>query len=40
MSVQFKKLSGFNRGILLELLTDAYSFDRRYEQSSISDWQD
>lgn len=40
MSVKFKKLSGFNRGILLELLTDAYSFDRRYEQSSISDWQD
>ncbi|MNO77104.1 Acetyltransferase (GNAT) family protein [compost metagenome] len=40
MSVKFKKLSGFNRGTLFELLTDAYSFDRRYEQSSIFDWQD
>ncbi|GGF86288.1 hypothetical protein GCM10010912_34480 [Paenibacillus albidus] len=40
MSVKFKKVSDFNRGILFELLTDAYSFDRRYEQSCTSDWQD
>ncbi|MGN7760815.1 GNAT family N-acetyltransferase [Paenibacillus sp. 22594] len=40
MSVIFKKVSDFSRGILFELLTDAYSFDRRYEQSCTSDWQD
>lgn len=40
MSVVFKKVSDFSRGILLELLTDAYSFDHRYENSYISDWQD
>jgi ribosomal protein S18 acetylase RimI-like enzyme len=39
MSITFKKLSGFNRGILFELLSDAYSYDPRYEQSGISDWQ-
>ncbi|WP_379154023.1 GNAT family N-acetyltransferase [Paenibacillus sp. sgz5001063] len=40
MSIIYKKVSDFNRGILFELLTDAYSFDRRYEQSCTSDWQD
>jgi ribosomal protein S18 acetylase RimI-like enzyme len=40
MIIEFKKVSNFNRGILLELLIDAYSFDNRYEQSCISDWQD
>ena len=39
MRVAFKKLSGFKRGILFELLTDAYSFDGRYKQSCYSDWQ-
>ncbi|WP_339318911.1 GNAT family N-acetyltransferase [Paenibacillus sp. FSL R10-2734] len=39
MSVTFKKVSSFNRGILLELLSDAYSYDPRYERGSISDWQ-
>jgi ribosomal protein S18 acetylase RimI-like enzyme len=39
MSIEFKKVSDFNRGILFELLTDAYSFDCRYEQSCNSDWQ-
>jgi hypothetical protein len=29
MSIEFKKVSDFNRGILFELLTDAYSFDCR-----------
>ncbi|OKP81818.1 acetyltransferase [Paenibacillus helianthi] len=40
MSVEFKKVSDFSRGILFELLTDAYSLDRRYEQRYSSDWQD
>ena len=39
MSIKFKKVSDFNRGILLELLKDAYSFDCRYEQRWYSDWQ-
>ncbi|QDR82434.1 GNAT family N-acetyltransferase [Sporomusa termitida] len=39
MGIEFKKVSGFNRGILFELLKDAYSFDCRYEQSYNSDWQ-
>ncbi|MNO19723.1 Acetyltransferase (GNAT) family protein [compost metagenome] len=40
MSIEFKKVSDFNRGILFELLTDAYSFDCSYKQSYNSDWQD
>jgi ribosomal protein S18 acetylase RimI-like enzyme len=40
MSIEFKKVSTFNRGILFELLKDAYSFDQRYEQNCITDWQD
>jgi ribosomal protein S18 acetylase RimI-like enzyme len=40
MSIEFKKVSGFKRGILLKLLKDAYSFDCRYEQNCNSDWQD
>lgn len=39
MSIKFKKVSDFNRGILFELLKDAYSFDCRYEQTFNSDWQ-
>jgi ribosomal protein S18 acetylase RimI-like enzyme len=40
MSIKFKKISNFNRGILFELLKDAYSFDCRYEQLWHSNWQD
>lgn len=40
MSIEFNKVSDFNRGILLELLKDAYSFDCRYEQRWYSNWQD
>lgn len=40
MNIEFKKVSGFNRGILFTLLKDAYSFDRRYEEKCHSDWQD
>lgn len=39
MSIKFNKVSDFNRGILYELLTDAYSFNCRYKQSFNSDWQ-
>jgi ribosomal protein S18 acetylase RimI-like enzyme len=39
MSIEFKKVSDFNRGILLELLKGAYSFDCRYEQRWYSNWQ-
>jgi ribosomal protein S18 acetylase RimI-like enzyme len=39
MSIEFKKVSDFNRGILFELLKDTYSFDCRYQQSCNSDWQ-
>lgn len=39
MSIEFKKVSDFQRGILFELLTDAYSFDCKYEQVCSSDWQ-
>lgn len=38
MIVEFKKVSEFKRGILFELLKDAYSFDCRYDQSCSSDW--
>lgn len=38
MSLEFRKVSDFHRGILFELLKDAYSFDCRYEQSCYSDW--
>lgn len=40
MSIKFKKVSDFNRGIIFELLKDAYSFDCRYEQSWYPNWQD
>lgn len=40
MNIKFKKVSNFNRGILNELLIDAYSFDCRFKESCGSDWQD
>ncbi|MDP4203862.1 MAG: GNAT family N-acetyltransferase [Bacteroidota bacterium] len=39
MIVEFKKVSEFKRGILFELLKDAYSFDCRYEHRWSVDWQ-
>lgn len=38
MSIKFKKISDFNRGILLELLIDAYSYDCNIEKRCNSDW--
>jgi GNAT superfamily N-acetyltransferase len=39
MSITFEKVSRFKRGILLELLADAYSFDGRYKEAWYSNWQ-
>jgi len=39
MSIEFKKVSNFQRGILYELLKDAYSFDCRYEHKCNTDWR-
>lgn len=40
MNIEFSKISLFERGTLLEFLKDAYSFDRRYEQSCLENWQE
>ena len=40
MDIAFKKASDFNRGILFELLSDAYSFDRNYENTCKEKWQE
>lgn len=39
MKIEFKKISTFNRGILLNLLKDAYSFDKKYEDRDSQQWQ-
>lgn len=39
MKIEFKKVSDFRRGILFELLRDAYSFDDRCEKCWISEWK-
>ena len=39
MSIEFKKISDFNRGILFKLLTDAYSYDPRNKQCWSEDWR-
>ena len=38
LQLQFERISGFPRGTLSNLLADAYSFDRRYEQHCHLDW--
>ncbi|HBU11766.1 MAG TPA: GNAT family N-acetyltransferase, partial [Clostridiales bacterium] len=38
MCIEFKKLSEFDRGILYSLLSDAYAFDSRYEDTYKEDW--
>lgn len=40
MGIEFRKISQYERGTLIELLKDAYSFDSRYEQSCMANWQD
>lgn len=38
MDLKFKKISGFDRGILYRLFLDAYSFDDRYRECCEQDW--
>lgn len=40
MSVEFKKFSEFQRGIMYKLLQDGYSFDSRYERDWIIKWKE
>ncbi|MEG0741095.1 MAG: GNAT family N-acetyltransferase [Clostridia bacterium] len=40
MSLKFKKISDFDRGILHRLLADAYSFDERCGECWEPDWRD
>ena len=40
MSIKFKKVSDFDRGIICELLADAYSYDSRYKECWSSVWQE
>jgi ribosomal protein S18 acetylase RimI-like enzyme len=38
MDIKFKKLSNFKRGILYKLLSDAYSFNYKYEVTCKEKW--
>lgn len=40
MNLEFRKISGFNRGILHQLLVDSYSFDSRWQKYFEPDWID
>lgn len=40
MKIEFKKISNFDRGILYQLLFDAYSFDGRYAECFNKDWKE
>lgn len=40
MAMHFRKVSGFNRGILSGLLSDAYSFDSRWQECCGTDWKE
>ncbi len=40
MEISFEKIGSFSRGILFNMLKDAYSFDKRYEQSETSGWRE
>lgn len=39
MNIKFNRVSDFNRGLLFDLLEDAYSFNYKYKQIYNSDWQ-
>ncbi len=38
MDLKFEKISKFRRGILYKLLSDAYSFNHRYEEANKEKW--
>ena len=40
MNIEFRKFSEFQRGIMLELLKDGYSFESRYERDWITNWKE
>ena len=40
MNIEFKRIHDFDRGILYDLLRDAYSYDSRNEECWGTDWQD
>ena len=39
MAVEFRKFSEFNRGIMLNMLRDAYSFEPGYEKDWLEEWK-
>ncbi len=39
IKLEFRKISSFHRGILFELLSDAYSFDSRCAEVWSNDWK-
>ncbi|MDO5520976.1 MAG: hypothetical protein Q4G58_10840 [bacterium] len=40
MDITFEKFSKFQRGTMLELLKDSYSFEKRYEEDWINNWKE
>ena len=40
MAVEFMKTTEFSRGLIYDLLKDAYSFDSRYEQCWKENWRE
>lgn len=40
MGIEFKKTTDFSRGLIFDLLKDAYSFDLRYEQCWEANWRE
>lgn len=39
MKIEFKKITDFHRGILYDILSDAYSFDKRYAICWNENWK-
>lgn len=40
MNIEFKKFSDFQRGIIFELLSDGYSFEKRYKRDWAINWKE
>jgi hypothetical protein len=40
MCLEYKKISNFDRGVLFQLLKDAYSFNQRCGMCWESDWKE
>lgn len=39
MKIEFRKFSEFPRGIMIDMLRDAYSFEPRYEEDWLEEWK-